>query len=99
MSNKTDAELRQDIKAAKTFFRETRGKRGSQFSAEERERILAAGRQHAERAERAQRQLVLRPSAKAAMRANESALERIAKRLPGRKRAELHAELDAESES
>ena len=99
MSNKSDRELREDIKAAEGFFRRTRGKRGSQLSAQERERILAAGRGHAERAESARRELAMRgPSARAAMRANESALERIAKRLPGRKRAELQAELDAEQE-
>jgi len=98
MSYKTDEDLRNDINAAAGFFQAMRGKRGSKLSATERERILAAGRQHAERAEIAQRELVLRPSAKAAMRVNESALERIAKRLPGRKRAELHAELDAERE-
>jgi len=99
MSYRTDADLRNDIKAATGFFQAMRGKRGSQLSATERERILAAGRKHADRAVTARRELATRgPSAKAAMRVNESALERIAKRLPGRKRAELQAELDAERE-
>ncbi len=99
MSYRTDTDLRNDIKAAAGFFQAMRGKRGSQLSATERERILAAGRKHADRAVTARRELATRgPSAKAAMRVNESALERIAKRLPGRKRAELQAELDAERE-
>ena len=39
--SKTEAELREDIKAAEGFFRAMRGKRGSQLSEHERDQILA----------------------------------------------------------
>lgn len=95
---KTDAQLREDIKAAESFLRGLRGRRGSEFTAQERAEIYAAGRQHADRAATARRELAERgPRARAAMRADANTFERLRQRFGNKNRTELRQLAETEA--